>query len=180
MTEIDSTLNRLCSLTGWVPGVEVPIDWPALAAAAAHEFPADYRSYSERFPPGALGALTVHHPHRWSGFTDYIQYANNYHSAMNERALMREGFPYRFGASDGELCMWGTVQADYLLCWQVSGQKAPEEWSTVVCDTSLIEEPERYDGSLISLLLDLAEGKEPLPVISYVNNGPWPFEFEAF
>ncbi|MFC8850567.1 MULTISPECIES: hypothetical protein [unclassified Micromonospora] len=179
MTDFDKILDRLSLLVGWHADSRMPIEWPALVAAAGHDFPLDYRRYVERFPPGVLGALTVHHPQRWSGVADYLEYAENYHNVMNDRALMRGDFPYRFGSSPGDLYMWGAVQADYLLCWQLS-EKAAEEWPTVVCDISMVDQPERYEGSFSNLLLELAEGKTPVPVISYVADGAWPFEFEAF
>ncbi|MEU9738883.1 hypothetical protein AB0E12_06785 [Micromonospora chersina] len=133
----------------------------------------------ERFPPGALGAVTVHHPQRWSGAPDYPEYVKNHHDVMNERALQLGHYPYSFGFSPGDLCMWGTVQADYLLCWQLSGRVA-EEWPTVLCDIAMVEHPQRYEGRLTDLLLAFAEGKTPLPAISYVADEAWPFEFEAF
>ncbi|MFC4148015.1 hypothetical protein ACFO0M_17305 [Micromonospora mangrovi] len=155
------------------------MDWLNLTEACGHNFPPDYRRYVERFPPGAIGPLTVHHPLRWPSIQDFVDYAANHHDVMNDRAEMEGGYPYRFGNSVGDLCMWGIIQADYLLCWRITAD-SPAGWQTVVCDISMDDSPESYCGTLTELLLDLGGRREPVPVISYVTETSLPYKFHPF
>ncbi|MFG3602453.1 hypothetical protein [Micromonospora chersina] len=161
-------LARLAVLLAWEGSADTEIDWSALAEAAGHPFPEDYGRYVELFPPGEIGFLKVHHPHRWSAVEDFLTYARNWHAVMNDKAELAGGFPYHFGASPGDLRVWGTVNLDYLLCWHLN-EGPPEQWPTVVCDTAMVDPPERYAGTVTELLVDLAEARNPLPVIGYVT-----------
>ncbi|WP_406036424.1 SMI1/KNR4 family protein [Micromonospora sp. NBC_00898] len=179
MNSSDSVIDRLANLVGWEGSANNKFDWPALVEASGHDFPPDYRQYIERFPAGNLGPLTVHHPHEWPGLADFVAYARNYHEVMNDRAEVKGDYPYRFGESPGDLCMWGAVQADYLLCWHMTSA-SPSGWPTVVCDIGMGEAPELYGGTMTELLLALGENRKPVPVINYVTETSLSYKFYPF
>ena len=160
------TTDRLAVLLDWDASTEMEVAWPALTEAAGHPFPEDYRRFVERFPHGLIGVLKVLHPSCW-GVPDFLQYARNWHDVMNEKAD-EGGFPYHFGTSPGDLRVWGTVNLDYLLCWHLDDVR-PDRWPTVVCDTALTDPLERYAGTATELLVDLAELRNPVPLIGYVT-----------
>ncbi len=168
--------TRLAALVGWEGPVASAVDWEDLRARAGHPFPADYRAYVERFPPGDIGVLHVLHPHTGAGIDEYLATVTNYHDAMNDRAQLRPGFPYHFGTSTGDLCLWGVVQADYLLCWHID-DGPPERWPSVVCDTVLSAQATAcHPGPAVQLLIDIGEGRNPIPLIDYVYDAlPYTF-----
>ncbi|MCI4066065.1 hypothetical protein MRQ36_27375 [Micromonospora sp. R77] len=178
MNDSVNMIDRLADLVGREVAAPKAIDWSTLIEASGHDFPPDYRRYVERFPPGAIGPLTVHHPGRW-GLVDFVTYARNYHDVMNDKAEMEGVYPYHFGESVGDLCMWGAVQADYLLCWHITSA-SPSDWPTVVCDIAMAEAPELYNGTMAELLLDLGERRESVSVINYVTDTSLPYRFFPF
>ncbi|ADL43690.1 hypothetical protein [Micromonospora aurantiaca (nom. illeg.)] len=161
------TVDRLAGLFDWDGATETEIDWTALTEAAGHPFPEDYRRFVERLPHGSIGFLEVLHPSDW-GVPEFLRYARNWHHVMNKRAECTGGFPYHFGTSPGDLRVWGAVNFDYLLCWHLD-DGPPEQWPTVVCDTALIDPPEPYAGTATALLVEIAELRNPVPVIGYVT-----------
>ncbi|MDM4783753.1 MULTISPECIES: hypothetical protein [unclassified Micromonospora] len=69
------------------------------------------------------------------------------------------------------------MNLDYLLCWHLD-DGPPERWPTVVCDTALIDPVERYAGTATALLVEIAELRNPVPVIGYVTEiEGMPFRF---
>jgi hypothetical protein len=174
MTEADRRVARLSELVGWHTPADLHVDWEFLAAELGHRFPADYRRYVESFPPGDIGPLHVLHPAEPG---EYVETIRRQQEFLDEDAASIVDFPHRFGSGPGDLTIWGAVQADFLLCWQLTGDD-PEAWPTVVVETPNLSAGtvQRYDGSAVSLLIDIAEGRNPVPLIGYITE-VLPFTF---
>jgi len=177
MTDADQCVARLSELVGSVDPGALNVDWDVLAAELGHSFPADYRRYVESYPPGDIGLLHVMHPDTGDGVRQYVDTIRRQQEFLDEVCRSRVmDFPYRFGSNPGELAIWGAVQADFVLCWQLTGDD-PDTWPVVVADTALSADAvERYEGSAVRLLIDISEGRDPVPLINYVVD-VLPFKF---
>jgi hypothetical protein len=161
--------------------------WRTLSTLTGHDFPADYRHYVEQVGPGQFAMLEIIHPRWGSGavhhdpkmsaydlLCDYHLTVATHHVALNDNlATFDSSFPYTFGAQKGQLCIWGRVNSDIYLCWEITGD-SPDRWRIVVCDSTLDDNFTVFEGDMFDLLIAMARGSDPVPELSCLDEaGPF-------
>jgi hypothetical protein len=160
-TRVLQAFEEIRRLFGSVPAGE-RIDWDAVQSQLALVLPVDYRHYCDRFPPGSVGALDVWHP------------ASRYYSLQEagdrlEYILASVDIDGDDWPDPDSLRLWGSISSTTIFCWDVSSSANPDEWPSVVFDTSL--DIVRLGLTMTECLLGLMSGTLRNPII--------PPEFES-
>lgn len=184
MNESMSLVDRLAPAVGWDGQAPEPVDPAETEAAYGCALPSDLHAYIARFPPGDIGILYAFHPLTYPEpdlrRLAYQRQIADLHHTLSLRAEDGDGFPFRFGTRPGELLVWGMVQADHVLCLEVT-PGPPDSWHVVVCDTGMEDGLwARFGGGVVAFLLAMAEGRAPVPMIEYVRTASVPFVFRTY
>lgn len=148
------SLDELVRLVGW-EGRGKDLHWATTEQVLGLRLPTDYKHYVERFPSGIFQIyLSVYTPFE-SGLHPRILYA-----LEGRRVIQadRDDFPYAFHPEKGGLLPWGITGSDFLFCW-LTGADDPDQWPTIVCDYSLLDEFHTYSGSMTAFIVDLIRGE---------------------
>jgi hypothetical protein len=134
------------------PPVGASIDWTSVESAVGVALPSDYKAYCQRYPPGKINGLEVLHPHtNERPITEALAWRDEIFRYVRNQVQADPLWPNPAG-----LLPWAEIDSTPVFCWDTTSAVDPDNWATVVFDSSL--HFARFEGSATECIRDLLGG----------------------
>jgi len=149
------SIADLAALSGWAGSGNSRTDWRSLEAQYSVSFPAEYKDFVGRFPPGFFrDFLSVLHPCGAAAVPGALSDLPFLCEYFGDPLMADPSFPFTFWPHQRGLVPWGSMDVTLLFCWDLSGVG---DVRTVVCSTS---DWRIFNGGMLAALTAFMRGED--------------------